>query len=554
MIDNERQRVYSDEYYIDLIAREIASGRLLTPQLVNAVQNSTQVYAGGTNRCPNSDFSYSEEAWTVAATPGDSSNPNNSLLHAVYSQKVGENIGSLVSATEAEEFKPVWNKAQGAVEFGTTTAGENRDIAIRLSDNPLKPQDIWHLRAALSTRAAASLPDGSVFYMGFWTVKNDLTQGWIEGENVTIGVKKFYTPSNNTIEYFLMGKLDTGFQVKSNVLTITDAPPELNEQNIIQLSFTGTAGFTEVNLYRKRGGVTHQIARITNSAQLQHDDKGDFMFPVPDFPVLNQTALRAYGEVFPYVLSIDILKSFSDFRIRIPNFDTTKVKATYIRFGLKNLAGEQRQLFADTIWCGSSYNVWSPSPLDNPLFNPSSSRQTSGTPTTPTGSTPPNRSGTCVIEDTDLLLSGNEFTKFSNQKLEGLKVDGGWDVKSNEVGSVIRSEVTEIYKVEFNCGLAILCTESHRFIRSFEDGTGIAAKHLRWGDIVQGKDVSNDEYIRLRVVSVGSHYMPESKVVALKIKQQGNYTPYYAGGSRELGIVAFFHNLKATPVPIEPLD
>lgn len=544
MIDNERQKVYSDEYYIDLIAREIASGRLLTPQLINSVQRNTIVYAGGTNRCPNSDFSYSEEAWTVANTAAGSTAVNNSLLHAAYSQKVGENIGSLVSATEVDAFKPVWNKPKGVVEFGTTTALENRDIAIRLKDNLLKPQDIWHLRAALSTRGAASLPDGSVFYMGFWTVRSDLTQGWIEGENVTIGVKKFYTPSNKIIEYFLIGKLDTGFQVKSNVLTINDAPLELNEQNIIQLSFTGTAGFTEVALYRKRGGVTHQIARITNSAQLQHDDKGDFMFPVPDFPVLNQTALRAYGEVFPYALSIEVLKSFSDFRIRIPNFDTTKVTSTYIRFGLKTLAAEQRQLFADTVWCGTSYNVWSSSPLDNPLSNPTSTQQTSGTPTTSTTSTPPATSTSCVIEDTDLLLNNNKFTKFSNQELEGLKVDGGENVKFNEIGSVIRSEVTEIYRVEFSCGLFILCTESHRFIRSFEDGTGIAAKHLRWGDIVQGKDVFNDEYIRLRIVSVGSHYMPESKVVALKIKQQGDYTPYYAGGNGKLGLVAFFHNLK----------
>lgn len=536
-----RRGYMSREQMLRTIQDEINNGNLDISGIVRPILGQQTTYAGGTNFCPNSDFSFSREAWTV--TPPVLAADNNKVLYQVYKQVPGANIGTELRTDEADAELPFWDLSNGTVNIGTTDVAKYRDIAIKMADVQVFPGSRWYLRAALATKDDTPMPDGTIFYMGFWAIKTDTTQGWLSGGTIVLSNRRIGAVGTTLTEYMLVGRLDTGYQVKSNTVLVANSPDVLNEINYMELNFTGSAGFTEVQLYRKRGGVTSLIADITNSAQLHHFDQGGSISTVPDFPVVSITALEAYGEGFPFVAPITTVKSFSDFTFNLPaSFASADIASVYVRFGIKAVAAEARQLLVDTVWAGRTYNNWSPAPTDNPLRNAATTLVTTGVPSTPTTSEPPAPFDTCLLDSTDLLLPNGEWTEIGKVE-RGTQTESGDSKVINRIGNIRSSQVSEILVVKFTCGLEIRCTESHRFLRSLEDGTGCSGDSLKPGDEFLGMR-DTGEFLQLTVESVTREYVGRTIVVSLKIRKNGKYTPYYAGGDRNLGIACFFHNRK----------
>ncbi len=126
-------------------------------------------------------------------------------------------------------------------------------------------------------------------------------------------------------------------------------------------------------------------------------------------------------------------------------------------------------------------------------------------------------------------------------------VESGEDGVINTIDSIIKGRCSQIYAIVFKEGLTIYCTDTHRFIRSFQDGTGITAFDAKVGDIFQGRDANSHTNIKLTVTEKSIIFANNSNIVALKIAKKGKFTPYYAGGDGKSGIFCFFHNRKIDP-------
>lgn len=545
-----RRVAQTDAEIIDIINQAVGRGLILISQNGQTSASSGSVQnAGGTNFCPNSDFSYSLKASTEDAVDPTDASAENRELFKVSKEGIDTDVGSLVSDTEVDDWIPLWNRDNGVIEMGAADISQNLGISIQMDANLLQPKTKWYLRAALATADDTPLPDGTIFFMGFWIKNLDGSEGWVEGEQITLTAKRVGLAGSTSTDYLLVAKIGTGYSIASAVVTIADAPDILDSDNKILLEFVGTAGFTHLQLYRKRAGVTYLIADVTNDVQIHHYDEGDNIgAALSDFPSIANTTLRAYSEVFPFVVPITRFKTFSEFTVLIPNFDTTQVAAqgTYIRFGLLTATAFNKQLFVDTIWAGTSFNVWSPSPNDNPHHNQVSVEVVTGAPNTGTSTDPPPVNGggnTCVIDTTDLLLEGDKSIKFKDVT-ENIIVESGQDRTVNRVSRIIRGRCSQIIEVVFDRGLSIRCTDTHRFLRSFLDGTGIQAFDVKVGDVFQGRDAKKHENVKLTVVEKNIIFAGKSDIVALKIAKKGNWTPHYAGGDAENGIFCFFHNRK----------
>lgn len=550
-----RSQMLDSDGLVRFINDAIVTGRIITP----SYQSQPVNYAGGTNLCPNSDFAWSQMAATTAGiTPGTAGDTNHEI-HRVWRQVRGANIGttrvrgsshSLYAANEgADSSIPIWDRVQGTIKMGWAGGGgSDYDIAIELNNNWVVPARTMYVRAALATDGSTALPVGARFYAGFWVQLSGGSEGWATGDNYLLSYSIEGIPGTRALKYYCVAKTDSGTEMHSAVLDVLDAPATLSVDNRIRISFSGAAGFTEFLLYREdvASGQIDLIARDRNSTQLWAYDTGQSIRPVEAFPSPSVIATRAYAEVSPEAQNIAITKTFNNLNIRVPpTFDTSQVVKTYLRMGLTMPAAADRQLIVDTIWAGTSYNQWAPSPFDNYPSPPSTAMVTAPPTSGGTTGNPPNPGGgsTCLDITHDVYTDDDYWREIQHMR-PGLLVDSGIDGKPNRVLSIISGEVSQWFVVTFSHGLVLRATGSHRFVRALDDACGLLVGDLKPGDRLLGGSPDGDEMVTVRSVVIQHGWLE----VGTLEHAPDSPNRLYKSGSARTGRYVYSHNLK--PVDI----
>lgn len=538
----------SEEEVLGMVQRAMYDGRLLANyQLADPI-----LAAGGTNLCPNSDFSWSHLAATVPGTSPANTSDDNKRCFRVFRQAVGADISTtglrIAGAGSGEEstvYIPVWNKSLGVASIGADNISNNYDIAFKFENNWVVPAKVWYVRVALATAGATPPPAGLKLFVGFW-VDDGVDQDWIRDTGFPVSVQRNDVPvaGANSYEYKVIARTDAGIEIGSAVVTVNDVGT-LSPTNYLLISFYGASGYLEFETYRKHvaSGQTHLIDFQRNSSDLSVVDQGQSLRVAPNgFPSSPETDTRAYSEVLVNALPITSLKTFHDLTIRIPNYDMSALvsEGTYLRIGLTGATVTDRQIHVDTVWAAETFNRWSPSPNDGYGSLPSVAI-TTGVGTGQSNTPPPTGGGFCVDIVHDLLLDAetNHYTLMKDITDEGnLQFYNG--VGKNTIDHVIDGEVSQFYRILFSHGLTIRCTPSHRFIRSLDDGTGISAYDLEVGTNLVG--------VRQGVVGevqVDEIELVQGRIKVRAIKVRAGSNPYYVVGDGGEALYVFSHNLKS---------
>jgi hypothetical protein len=537
-----RRAQVSEKRVLQIVQDALYGGKI---SLVPSTQTTPPNFAGGTNLCPNSDFSFSHLAATVPGTsPSDATDPNKTIYRA-FRQAVGANIsatGVRTSDLETDTDIPCWDKTYGVIQMGSDTLADNHDIAIQFTQNWAIPAQTWYIRIACATIDDTPVPDGLRIYAGLWGRQLGGAEGWIESDVINITAQKFYVPGASTVSYKVVAKTDTGLSIESQLLTITDAPAVLDANNYIRVDYSAVAGFVEFFVYKQVGSVVTLISYERNSTNLRAYDTGQTgQVQQNGFPTASLTKPRAYAEVEIDARPLAEAKIFNNLTLKIPTFDTTllALEGTFLRIGLLSETAIDRQIVIDTIWAGTSFNRWSVSPSDNYQSLPSVSITTGIETGGQSPSTPPLWGGgnSCVASWMDLMT--NDGWVMLEGVREGQSIKNGTE-KGGSVKKMIDGEVSQYYVIKFSNNLVVPCTFTHHFVRSLNDGSGISSCRLQVGDTVLGGGYDGE----LKEVTVTEKKLVEGqlKVRAVKVAEGGNL--FYAVGSRRNGAFVYCHNRK----------
>lgn len=538
-----------------IVTRGINERRIIIPR----PSSGAAVFSGGTNFCPNSDFSWSQMAATTPATTPATAGDTNQEVYRLYRQTAGAALTtdrvravghSLYAGSEGTHpWIPIWDRVNGTVKLGYGgVGGENWDIAFQLTNNWIAPSQRWYVRVALATEDSTPLPVGTKLYAGFWVKQSGGSEGWADGDNFVLSYSLPVTGSRN-IDYKVIAKSDSGVETESAVLNVPDAPDSPSSDNNVRISYSGAAGLIEFILYRKEAGMVYEIARQRNSNQLWAFDNGQVgTFVGTSFPSAATSVYRSYAEVVVDAVSIEVSKTFNNLTIQVPSsFDASTLasEGVYLRIGIVGDTATDRQVIIDTVWCSQTYNTWSPSSFDD-YPSPPSTSITTGVPTggtNPTGDPPPNGGGnTCVWDGHSLLLADRSSVKLEHAT-SGIAVDNGDGY--GIVKSYINSEIDQYWVVVFTNGLVVLCSSTHRFVRSLNDNSGVLADYLNEGDKVLGVRLS-DTSRTVEMFKVDYKEHTSGKMVGIRFVEieEGSKNKFYAVGSEDLGLFAYAHNRK----------
>jgi hypothetical protein len=537
-----RRARISDSQILGVVEKALYAGTL--PIVTRPPTDNN--FAGGTNLCPNSDFSFSHLAATVPGTSPADASADNKRLYRCFRQAVGANIsatGVREATEEADAFMPVWNKTYGVVQLGAVDEADNHDIAIQFTQNWAIPAQTWYVRIACASIDDTPMPDGLRLYAGLWGKQGGGTEGWLEASLLSITAKKFYVPAATTVTYKVIAKTDTGVSIESQTLTITDAPATFDNDNYVRIDYDSIAGFVEFFVYREKAGVVSLIAYERNSTNLRAFDTGQVgTIQQNGFPTASLDKPRAYAEVEVDCRPITVAKITNNLTLKIPSYDTTllALEGAYLRIGLIGETAINRQIIIDTVWAGTSFNRWSVSPYDNYGSLPSVAITTGIETGGINGGIPPQIGGgsSCVASWMDLLSDkdAQEWVTIGEAEV-GQKIENG--AQGNKVKKFIDGEVSQYYVFKFSNGLVVPCTFSHYFIRSFKDGSGICSQQLQVGDTVQGG--LGD---RIETLTVIEKRLVEGQLPVRAVKVEEGSNLFYAVGNRKTGAYVYCHNRK----------
>jgi hypothetical protein len=548
VIENPEQQQHfpavTDAHIIKTVQQAISQQQIVIapPVPVN------RIFAGGTNMCPNSDLAWSEMAATLPGITPATVGATNLEVHRVSRQVVEANISSqLLRTAEGSAWIPLWDRVQGVAEIGATAGNDNYDIAFRLNNNWLVGNRKWYIRVAVALDGTDPIPEGLKLFAGFW-VKRTASEGWATGGTFSISKTVHGVPGTAEYNYKVIAKADSGFSLESQVLNVTDAPDTLDSENYVRITYPAASGFIEFEVYREdvATGVITQIARDRNSSQLVAYDTGQPGTVFGSFPAVITDRFRAYADVYIDAVDIAEAKTFHNLTILVPpNFDTTDLvsEGTYLRIGLDGPTTNNRQVLIDTIWASETFNTWSPSAFDSYPSPPSTSMVTSP-PTTGGGTgNPPNTGGgyTCVWTEHDLRLAGRGWVKIGDAE-KRISVENG-TAEGSILEDFIDGEISQAVLVEFDCGLKIFSSGSHRYIRSFTDYAGINVHALNVGDTVQGGYLRTKKTLTITKISIVTLDTP-IKVRGAKV-MDGNASKFYAVGDETTGWYVYCHNAKS---------
>lgn len=477
-------------------------------------------YVSPPNYLPNSHPEWSKDAYTAGTTVTPSTaGDGNRECYNWYRQT---SVTTALSAAAATALKrsvpsaqhslwaanegtnsdiPIWDGTNGTFLLGSSNT--NYDIACPLPTDFVFPGQRFYVYFEVSLGDVnTSKSANQRFYAGFW----DNTTGqqkWIEGSDFTPTASVYGAEGSRTLEYKIFAETDSGDEILSAAVPVTNAPATLTAENHIRLSYSGAPGFIRYVIYRKDGSNFFRVGETRNSIDLQFFDTaetGSTVVPVSNYPTVTGNRPRAYAETREFRPGTLSSTSFTPHQltIQVPlqyNRNNTTNGNQWFRFGLTQLVagGDEREFVIRRISVSEGFGSWTRSPRDMQATNgpttSATSAPTTGT-TTPNPSEPGTGSPTCVVLDTmTKVLRGDEIIEMPVGDLE--KGDMLW---SGQVALRIKrfreGEVAETLLFRTENGSEVRCTPDHLIITGYNDLHGTPARYLHVGDEVMTLDAS----------------------------------------------------------------
>lgn len=495
----------------------LQSGVIQIPQVAQNNKN----YAGGTNYCPNSDLKFSTLAAEQIAPPSDEDHEAWRVYRQLRDADIDLSPGGRLKSSGhpgyaanegADEAIPVWNRTEGAIELGSASGASQYDIAVRLLNNHVNAGESWFVRLQVLAITPDLVPDDLEMYCGVWHETAD-GQSWITGDNFSLEYKIIGQKGTRTLRYKIVARTDAGNELHSEILTITDAPDVLNEENFVRVFYPDTkaGGFIEFAAYREDAGRVTKIKTVRNNNSFAIDDdeqsSADHV-PTGGFP--SSTLTKQTAIAFSSGLDVGANGAAyitNDFRIDVPRgyaFGETLEKKQFLRFGFTRPSAVNRQIRIDKIWFSTSYNVWSDSALD-PQVAPSSAPVEVSPPSNPgTYEPPPGGTGgpTCILAFVPVLKMNfekqREFVPYSQIPRGDVLESGARTQKKNFVLQKSGGESKIFWRVYFSNDSWIYVTRNHRFrVNRYYRTRSI--EFLTTGDAVWGWTEKGGEMIESEV-------------------------------------------------------
>ncbi|MEQ1763842.1 MAG: hypothetical protein ABL984_11950 [Pyrinomonadaceae bacterium] len=524
----------------DAFTMALQSGEIPLP----STAPSNPARSGGVNYAPNSDFRYSDMAYTVPGTlPGTAGDTNHECFGFFRQQELVDltldaahalkgSGHSLYAANEGADAKiPIWDRTNGQLVWGAAAA-PGYDIALQLRNNHIKPGELWYIHFILGAMTADLVPSDLEMYCGIWH-KTASEEGWIEGSNFVLDHEIVGIKGTKELNYMVVAVNDSGNTLYSQILNVTDAPDGFDTANDLpgnSISYprvtynsAQSGGFIQFKIYREdvAAGNFWQVADIRGTNNFVFDDFGARvnMTPQPALPtpaVENEQALA-------YSRGLDVGAQGSSlivnqFTLRIPanyNLSDTLPFSQWLRFGFTRTTAVNRQIRLDKIYLGPTYNLWSDSTFD-PTDAQSSTSETSGTPIGGGGipqDPPPPGGGGCLRFDTPVWrvdLDGEV-----ERTPQGMIRWGDGLVSDLRGKNVVRQPIPGsarfLYRLEFENGVWFFCSKTHQMPAGANGEGRRVALLSKVGDTVWGRTNGVDGPVKL--VKKTSHVFKEEQAI-----------------------------------------
>ena len=447
----------------------------------------------------NSHPEWSKAAWENAGIAASTVSDDNRTLYNWYYQTISDSGQDLGSSTELIAYghtgfsssgeTPIWDQNDARFVIGHESV--NYDISVPLSRDFVFPGQRYYVYFETILADIDADLSGIEVFCGFW----DNTSGqrkWIEGSDFTPTVSVYGAGGSRTLTYKILATTDSGEQILSTDLVVTNAPDTLSETNHIRLFFSGAPGFISFQIYRF-DGVTHRlVGEVRNSIDLQYFDMQETAGSLATgFPSITTQRPRAYKKTIGLVANQYSYTSHT-LLIQIPttyNRGNTTNDQQWLRWGITGPASKRRALGIRRFMVSEGFGPWvrAQGDLTIPLSSPSSTTAFSPGPGVVIGGSPDD-GPYCVTLDTqvDVIQHINGFDVVNSIPISdikmGMKVVCGSDILP--VQHITDGNVQQTYTVTTRSGLSVTCSPSHRLLRSRFDKSGTAVSLLKVGDYI----------------------------------------------------------------------
>jgi hypothetical protein len=482
-------------------------------QILEAPIIDPVTFSSSPNMLPNSHPEWSTLAYgTPGTTPATAGDTNYEAYNWLYETEATTDLSTNADPLLASGHSgfaglnadaPVWDRVNGAFKLGSETT--QYDISCPLPTDFVSPGQLFRIYFEASLAAADTDINEAQFYCGFW----DDTSGqekWIEGSAFTPTIGVFGATGSRTLEYKILAETDTGSQILSTAVSVSNAPAVLTSADHVRLFFSGAPGFIRYVIYRKDGSNYYRVGEIRNSIDLQFFDileSGDTVVPEAGYPSVSGSEPRAYAITSTFAPGAAGAFAIHTMTIQVPltyNRSNTGNHQQYFRFGLSQFvaSGSAREVVIRRISVAEGNGPWSRSPLDlqaasGPSISATSAPPPPGGGGTPSDPPPPGGGGPpCLTLDTP-VLTPEGFRCIGDLKKDDWVMCGMASklVKPPRIGTV-----QFVWEIECDNGSVVRCSDTHKWIRDVKDKGGRSARLLQVGDTLLGADFRPTKIIR----------------------------------------------------------
>lgn len=550
---------------IDALKQSIVNGEVPLP----IIQPTQTNYAGGTNHWPNSDLSYSTDAATVLGTaPGDPGDGNQEAWEHYYAKQGNDVVLDAAHTLKAEDHslfaadegvnteKPIWNREIGYVEMGSSIGKDQYDLVVPLRRKLVAPGERWFCLFRIVSLDATPVPAAVQARVGLW-VRNGASEDYATGGDFDLTHQIIGTPGSTSINYRVLARTDSGVEILSNVLNVSNAPDVLSGDDYIKIFHNAGAGFFDFQVFREVGGVFSLIAVVRNSQDLQTNDTGQVRQPATGWPSVSGASPVAFAQTRNLrVGSYNGAFQNNQLLVQIPTtYDqsATDTDGQFLRFGLSAATGVDRHLAIDKFWFSTTLNEWAPEKVlfsDGTPAIPSIS-PTSGNPGTGTGigepPDPGSGGGVCILARMPVMVKRRRrmFVPFENTySSDTVPADREkpYLIVRQRLGTV-----SEYYELITANGITYECNARHRMVIDVEARKFIEAQNVEIGSHLCGLTAQGRRF-KTKVIS--KRLIPESVVVGTWVLAdpanviRPGHGMYVAGYSKNLDKGLFSSNEK----------
>jgi len=433
------------------------------------------------------------------------------------------------------------NIARWDSDAGQAELGNGYDIACTLPINlATRGLDLFF---SCNVKLRDTVTDTVILYAGLYDTTTGFTK-FLEAANFDLEVSYTGTAGAKTYECIVVGTLNSGEKIVSDIVTVTGVADTLNADNYLQWSWEDAPRILDFALYRKdtSTGITVRVFTIYNGETrfFDRDTDGEEVTTFPEAPARRE---YAYAESFPFTPTAEYKRVPLRFRVP-PTYDQASTTAPQIlRIGC--YTADERPLIIDRVMLSLTESVWNRSTRDLALIATQ----------TPTAGNPDGNQGIgCFADGTPVIVKDSPDGVMYHLAIEKVK-KGQWIWNGATFDRILRLQrkpASILYSVQLSNGIYFECSPTQKFITSRADKRGTS-----FGKLIEGDElltVIDGVAETARIVKKVKVNLYENEMVNTLSLERGKLflAGYYKGKwynpfswrKKHAGVVA--HNAKST--------